>query len=226
MLEHELRWGIRNRSYGDCNAKQLRPYNPTFQFVDLPYEYYDRILQQIRKEGGTWRQIWMCSRCGMQDANGVAKLLVQNYGAHLAPQSTEPHSELGEFVFMLKASRFIMAQSTFSWWCAFLGKASQVYFPLVGDWWGGRKARFRLYVDEPRYVGDLALFNTFWQTLAAAGRGAPPSPPPHIYTPLTYFLGSLFNLRSLAPQIYNDLLNETYFLNYDTIKAAIAAQPP
>lgn len=93
----------------------------------------------------------------MKDSRGVAKLLEQHYGARLTPQAEQEQSMMGEFVFMLKATRFIMAQSTFSWWCAFLSTATEIYFPLVGDWWN-KNPRFRLYVNEDRYVGVPETF--------------------------------------------------------------------
>ena len=47
----------------------------------------------------------------------------------------------------LQAKRIVMAQSTFSWWAAFLGTATEIHYPLVGEWWGARP-RHRWWPDE------------------------------------------------------------------------------
>ena len=36
-------------------------------------------------------------------------------------------------------------------WAAFLGTATEVHYPLVGEWWGPRP-RHRWWPDEPRFV--------------------------------------------------------------------------
>lgn len=52
------------------------------------------------------------------------------------------------FCFLTRASRLVMAQSTFSWWVAFLGNATEIHFPLANRGVTGPKVA----VDEQRYV--------------------------------------------------------------------------
>lgn len=52
------------------------------------------------------------------------------------------------FCFLTRASRLVMAQSTFSWWVAFLGNATEIHFPLANKGVTGPK----VVVDEERYV--------------------------------------------------------------------------
>ena len=106
---------IHLRGYEGCNADNVRAYNPHFQFVDPQFDHYDRILKHMRQHDRPWRQLWMASRCGLDDAYGVARRLQAEYGALLSPQTGTDHSDTGDFIFMMHAKRFIMAQSTFSW---------------------------------------------------------------------------------------------------------------
>ncbi|CAM9626467.1 unnamed protein product [Hapterophycus canaliculatus] len=52
------------------------------------------------------------------------------------------------FCFLMRAPRLVMAQSTFSWWVAFLGNATEIHFPLADHGVTGPK----IAVDEKRYV--------------------------------------------------------------------------
>lgn len=54
------------------------------------------------------------------------------------------------FCFLSRAPRLVMAHSTFSWWVAFLGNATEVHFPLTM----ARAAVTgpQVVVDEARYI--------------------------------------------------------------------------
>lgn len=54
------------------------------------------------------------------------------------------------FCFLARAPRLVMAHSTFSWWVAFLGVATEVHFPLTEQNRGVTGPS--IAVDEKRYV--------------------------------------------------------------------------
>lgn len=61
---------------------------------------------------------------------------------------------------MVRAPRIVLANSTFSWWGAFLSRADTVVFPYpVRGYWGEERADVALAVAEPRYryVRDVAV---------------------------------------------------------------------
>jgi len=63
------------------------------------------------------------------------------------------------FLFLTNANKIIMSQSTFSWWAAFISKATTIYFPTINDytlkalWYTKPNRNIDLLVnDEERYV--------------------------------------------------------------------------
>lgn len=50
-------------------------------------------------------------------------------GARLAP-TAERFADTADWLFMIQARRLIMSQSTFAWWAAFLGNATEVHYPV------------------------------------------------------------------------------------------------
>ena len=54
------------------------------------------------------------------------------------------------FCFLTRAPRLVMAHSTFSWWVAFLGGASEIHFPLTK--YNEGVTGPKIAVDEARYV--------------------------------------------------------------------------
>lgn len=55
------------------------------------------------------------------------------------------------FCFLSRAPRLVMAPSTFSWWAAFLGNATEVHFPFQPSRRSVTGPQVVVY-DEPRYV--------------------------------------------------------------------------
>lgn len=53
------------------------------------------------------------------------------------------------FCFLARAPRLVMAHSTFSWWTAFLGNATEIHYPLQPR---GVTTPKVMVDDEPRYV--------------------------------------------------------------------------
>ncbi|MBK8957605.1 MAG: hypothetical protein IPM80_04025 [Proteobacteria bacterium] len=70
---------------------------------------------------------------------------------------------------MTQARRIILANSTFSWWGAWLSEAEEIVYPRVTrNFWSADRADIALEVPEPRYryVDDVAISN--WQPFAKA----------------------------------------------------------
>lgn len=55
------------------------------------------------------------------------------------------------FCFLMRAPRLVMAHSTFSWWTAFLGNATEVHFPLSRPHQGVTVPEIAV-TGDPRYV--------------------------------------------------------------------------
>lgn len=55
------------------------------------------------------------------------------------------------FCFLSRARRLVMAHSTFSWWVAFLGNATEVHFPLTQHGRGVTGPNI-VVTGDPRYV--------------------------------------------------------------------------
>jgi len=61
-------------------------------------------------------------------------------------------SAFGSLRFIRAARRIVLAQSTFSWWGAYLSEAERIYFPIPRKSLWSRGSRVNLRVDDPRYV--------------------------------------------------------------------------
>eukprot|EP00039_Didymoeca_costata_P006147 m.87814 g.87814 ORF g.87814 m.87814 type:complete len:418 (-) comp13129_c2_seq8:96-1349(-) len=147
--EHDI--VVHLRSYKSCEPEdgEANVFTPTDSFADPPLQYYKTILDKMIKTQPKEGVIWLAARCGKEDS--IAVSLQKLYGAQFTPTTTI-HNDMADFIFMAASTRLIMAQSTFSWWAAYLGGGRQeVHYPLVGEWWGMRP-RHRLYPDESRYV--------------------------------------------------------------------------
>ena len=68
---------------------------------------------------------------------------------------------------MMQAKRIVLANSTFSWWGAWLSQADEIVYPRVTrNFWSADRADVALEVAEPRYryVDDVAI--TDWRPFA------------------------------------------------------------
>lgn len=57
---------------------------------------------------------------------------------------------LEAFCYLQRAPRLVLADSTFSWWAAFLGNATEVHFPSGNL--SNIMTQWMVVDDEPRYV--------------------------------------------------------------------------
>lgn len=104
--------------------KTGRILNPPFAFYKWALEHY---LQTVPVRG----KIWIVTE-PRQRRHPTVMRLQKELGAEVYQEMDRLGKEgwLGDFAFVRLASYLAIAPSTFSWWAAFLGDASTVYFPI------------------------------------------------------------------------------------------------
>eukprot|EP00435_Cladocopium_sp_Y103_P059283 s266_g21.t1 len=115
------------RAYGSVDIFERptgRIYNPPFAFYKWALEHY---LQNVPGPG----KIWIVTE-PRQRRHPTVMRLQKELGAEVYQEADRLGKEgwLGDFAFMRLASYLAIAPSTFSWWAAFIGDASTVYFPI------------------------------------------------------------------------------------------------
>jgi hypothetical protein len=109
----------------------------------LPFSFYERALTQLMPDGG---KIWIVT-------DDRRDPFFKKF-ARWKPKffSGTPHEQL---LFMAKAKRLIMSQSTFSWWPTFLGNPEEVICPKssFGAWskFGGEASDVNL-IESDRFI--------------------------------------------------------------------------
>ncbi len=91
------------------------------QHVPCPYSYYKSIIDKSEYD-----KLFIVTE--RPDDIIVQKIHV-NYKSEIISQSV-----LEDYYFMLHASKLVMSVCTIVWWAAWLGKAKEVHFPLLGFW--------------------------------------------------------------------------------------------
>lgn len=112
----------------------------------LALDFYERVL-----EGESWDRVLVCG-LGI-DAASRARL------ARFQPEYLDLDA-LATLRLLTRARRLAIANSTFSWWGAWLSEADTVWFPRpVRGIWSPERPEIALEVPEPRYryVDDVAL---------------------------------------------------------------------
>eukprot|EP00040_Diaphanoeca_grandis_P026793 m.150555 g.150555 ORF g.150555 m.150555 type:complete len:466 (+) comp30732_c0_seq3:1707-3104(+) len=156
------------RDYNDCGSNDV---TDAKSFVNVPYSYYERIIKSMNTSANAIDKLWLVAQCGHQDA--IGKKLHAEYGGIFVPTPQPREGYVGkstvgdahDWIFLTASSRMVMAQSSFSWWAAFLSNATEIHYPLVGEWWGN-KPRHRWYPDEPRYHFHDLDANEYFRTYA------------------------------------------------------------
>jgi len=110
-----------------------------------PIDYYSNILKKENYENA-----WIITD---SVSHPTVNLLKEKYGCKIKNISST-HG----FLFLANAKKIIMSQSTFSWWAAFISKATTIYFPLITNisklalWHTPPQRNVDLFVDdEERY---------------------------------------------------------------------------
>ena len=153
------------REYKNFIKKEIYKNNDIFNITDIPdkkdivlhlrlrdypyptpLKFYTDIL-----ENEDFKDAWIITD---NAKHAHIKILQKKYNCKLKNLSPE-HG----FLFLANANKIIMSQSTFSWWAAFISKATIIYFPTINDyklnalWYTKSKRNIDLLVnDEERYV--------------------------------------------------------------------------
>lgn len=114
---------------------------------DLDMEYYVNILEKETYENA----IIVCD-----EPNSERLSVLREMGCVVKDNSIHGRMKfIADFVFVKHAKRCVIANSTFSWWAAFLGNADRIYFPCIKFPWvpnpGKDDVDLRVY-DEDRYI--------------------------------------------------------------------------
>lgn len=88
----------------------------------LPFEYYEGILNST-----IWDEVVICS--DWPDHPYIQKFMKYSPRVikHKDPYSYE--ATIGDFRLIASFNKIVISQSTFSWWAAFLSKATEIYMP-------------------------------------------------------------------------------------------------
>ncbi|CAM9341410.1 unnamed protein product [Discosporangium mesarthrocarpum] len=135
---------IHYRNYrGELSERQYA----NLHFRDLSPEYYDKVLKGIRLgDGGSPCKVWVVGQYADQDPV-IAKLREKQ---DIITLNDKDRDMFQDFCFLTQADHLVMATSTYSWWAAFLGNASQVHFPKQRA--PGVTDKKIVVRDDPRYV--------------------------------------------------------------------------
>lgn len=102
---------------------------------DLREAHYLRILNNQ-----TWKQKYLCT----DDASHPLIRKLQRVGCQVVPGD-----EFETFKFIKSFNNIVIA-STFSWWAAFLSRATRIYIPSKVHFWSTKSIDFR--INESRYI--------------------------------------------------------------------------
>ena len=104
----------------------------------------------------------------MRRRNGVVKDLLENVPIaevakpRLQGSLTTEKSVAADFVYLARAKRLVVTESTYSWWAAYVGAATEVHAPGVGT--------VPVPADEHRYVFHDIASRKYWGRWDAAAR--------------------------------------------------------
>ena len=100
--------------------------------------------------------------------NGVVKDLLENVPnaevakPRLRGSPTTEKSVAADFVYLARATRLVVTESTYSWWAAYVGQATEIHAPGVGI--------VPVPADEHRYVFHDIASRRYWGRWDAAAR--------------------------------------------------------
>jgi hypothetical protein len=108
----------------------------------LPFAYYTEALERVRPNGAN---VWI-----------VTDDHRDPFFKQFAPWRPRFHSgtALEQMLFMTRATRLVMSQSTFSWWPTFLGNPTDVVCPVpaFGAWSENGEARDANLIEQDRFT--------------------------------------------------------------------------
>lgn len=123
----------------------------------ISFSFYENILENYVKE---WRNLYICTdspddpfikQFQKYDAIIHSNFKGEDTWRHVSPgQSTD--ETLNDFSFIMSFNRIVLSPSTFSWWASFLSDASEVYYPIIGDFDKSRQHENYFVLDEERSI--------------------------------------------------------------------------
>ncbi|CAJ1448648.1 unnamed protein product [Effrenium voratum] len=143
----------------DIHMKNVRLSSPPLDFFRFAVD-----SAQVRQKGA---KIWVLTDPSLRQHPTVQRIQ-RELGAELfvAMDKVGKQCWLADWLWMKAAKRLAIAPSTFAWWAAFLGQASEVYLPIMpGEvpmpW-------CRLFPDDTRFLFHDLWKNTSYHEASAA----------------------------------------------------------
>ncbi|KAK7232041.1 hypothetical protein SO694_0003117 [Aureococcus anophagefferens] len=138
--------------------------SPLHFYKYYSYEnYFEHIFRHLEPAPARIRVVTGCD----ERKPGVVRELVERLGAERVftaiadGTSKKPHrSVAADFLYMTRAKRLVVTESTYSWWAAYLGAADEVHAPASGV--------VPVPYQEPHYVFHDINDHKFWGTYSAA----------------------------------------------------------
>lgn len=120
-----------------------------FWAYSLPFEYYEQALALT-----TYNRVFICideptdpilKKFAKYNPIIKSSRSINNLWQKM-PEEELSKLNLDDFLFIMSFNKIIIAQSTYSWWAAFLSNAKEIYAPFSND-------KYQVYgkVDESRY---------------------------------------------------------------------------
>jgi hypothetical protein len=131
---------------------RLGDYGPSER---LSFSQYETILKNYVKE---WDNLYICT----DSPSDPFITQFQKYGAIIhsscedtwrnTPLGTPTKTTLEDFSFIMSFNRIVLSVSTFSWWTSVLSDASQLFYPLDGNFDPNNPWPGNFVIDESRTI--------------------------------------------------------------------------
>ena len=126
--------------------------------------YFSHVLPRLQPPP---KRIKIVTTCNPR-RNGVVKDLLENVPnaevakPRLQGSPTTEKSVAADFVYLARATRLVVTESTYSWWAAYVGQATEIHAPGVGI--------VPVPADDPRYVFHDIVSRKYWGRWDPAAR--------------------------------------------------------
>jgi hypothetical protein len=118
------------------------------------YDYYERTLlyMQISKPNSNFTILYFCEDCDIDDVMVIINKLITNYPMYTFTRGTNTLEDWQQMLLMSCCHHNIIANSTFSWWSAYLNSNSDkiVCYPSV--WFGQAANKDTRDLCPPQWV--------------------------------------------------------------------------
>jgi len=131
----------------------------------LPFSYYEKALSNI-----SFDKVYICS--DQETISGEYIRQFDKYDPIILRGSgsgSGPLHALEDFRAIISFSKIIIAQSTFSWWGAFLSNASEIFVPVprhkINNRWSTYYPDIALFVDDDDRYKYIKQFGDKWENV-------------------------------------------------------------